>query len=37
MSLKVIDGIFTFCAKALFLELCVYYKTLAGELHPRTC
>ena len=25
-----IDGIFTFCAKALFLELCVYYKTLAG-------
>ena len=32
-----IDGIFTFCAKALFLELCVYYKTLAGELHPRTC
>lgn len=27
----------TFCAKALFLELCVYYKTLAGKLHPRTC
>ena len=32
-----IDNICTFCAKALFLELCVYYKTLAGELHPRTC
>ena len=32
-----IDGICTFCAKALFLELCVYYKTLAGKLHPRTC
>lgn len=34
---SVIEAIFTFCAKALFLELCVYYKTLAGELHPRTC
>lgn len=33
----VIDNICTFCAKALFLELCVYYKTLAGKLHPRTC
>ena len=32
-----IDNIFTFCAKALSLELCVYYKTLAGKLHPRTC
>ena len=32
-----IDNICTFCAKALFLELCVYYKTLAGKLHPRTC
>ena len=37
MPRMLIDGIFTFCAKALFLELCVYYKTLAGELHPRTC
>ena len=34
---KFIDNICTFCAKALFLELCVYYKTLAGKLHPRTC
>ena len=34
---KKIDNIFTFCAKALFLELCVYYKTLVGKLHPRTC
>ena len=33
----VIDNICTFCAKALFLELCVYYKTLVGKLHPRTC
>ena len=32
-----IDNICTFCAKALFLELCVYYKTLAEKLHPRTC
>lgn len=32
-----IDNICTFCAKALFLELCVYYKTLVGKLHPRTC
>ena len=32
-----IDNICTFCAKALFLELCVYYKTLAGKLLPRTC
>lgn len=32
-----IDNICTFCATALFLELCVYYKTLAGKLHPRTC
>ena len=36
-EIRCIDGICTFCAKALFLELCVYYKTLAGELHPRTC
>lgn len=32
-----IDNICTFCATALFLELCVYYKTLAGKLYPRTC
>lgn len=32
-----IDNICTFCATALFLELCVYYKTLVGKLHPRTC
>ena len=31
------SSICTFCAKALFLELCVYYKTLVGKLHPRTC
>ena len=36
-EIRCIDGICTFCAKALFLELCVYYKTLAGKLHPRTC
>ena len=35
--MKGIDNICTFCAKALFLELCVYYKTLAEKLHPRTC
>lgn len=34
---SVIEAICTFCAKALLLELCVYYKTLAGKLHPRTC
>lgn len=37
MPRMLIDNICTFCAKALFLELCVYYKTLAGKLHPRTC
>lgn len=37
LSRSIIDNICTFCAKALFLELCVYYKTLAGKLHPRTC
>ena len=37
ISIGEIDNICTFCAKALFLELCVYYKTLAGKLHPRTC
>ena len=31
---SVIEAICTFCAKALLLELCVYYKTLAGKLHP---
>lgn len=34
---RIIDNICTFCATALFLELCVYYKTLAGKLYPRTC
>lgn len=37
VMVKTIDNMCTFCAKALFLELCVYYKTLAGKLHPRTC
>ena len=36
-KVDMIDNMCTFCAKALFLELCVYYKTLAGKLHPRTC
>ena len=31
---SVIEAICTFCAKALLLELCVYYKTLVGKLHP---